>query len=148
LTSLQACDYQPQGSKTTYKAQCGTLTVPENWDDPGARLTALPVVRVPAADPNPTEPVFVLLGGPGTPNLLFPPPDWLRQDNDVILVGYRGVEGTVELACPQVNALSAKYLGKSFLGDEMQADLVAAAEQCAQGYRAAGDQLLSHRCGR
>ena len=141
LTPLEACEYRPAGSKVAYTAQCGTLTVPENWDDPDARLIGLPVVRIPATGPGPAEPVFVLLGGPGAPNLLFPPPDWLLQDHDVVLVGYRGVEGTVELTCPQVNAFSAEYLGKGFLGDEMKADLVAAAGQCAQDYRAAGVDL-------
>src|SRR5262245_15752022 len=60
LTGLAKCNYQPAGSKTTYAAECGTLTVPENWGKAGSRLIALPVVRIPSAGPRPSEPVFYL----------------------------------------------------------------------------------------
>jgi len=141
LTPLELCEFQPAGSKETYDAECGTLTVPENWDDPNARVIALPVVRIPATGPNPAEPVFILLGGPGSPNTLFAPQGWLRDDHDVIMVGYRGVEGSVKLACPEVSALSSDYLGKALFSDEANADLVAGAKQCAADHRAADVDL-------
>jgi len=144
LTPLETCEFQPLGSKETYDAECGTLTVPENWDDSDSRPIALPVVRIPAVEPNPAEPVFILLGGPGAPNLLFSPKNWLLENHDVILVGYRGVEGTVEQNCPQVNAISAKYLGKEFLSDEANAELIAAAGQCAKDYQTAGVDLRGY----
>src|SRR5512142_1665550 len=60
LTGLAGCEYQPKGKEVKYMAECGTLTVSENWDKPGSRLIALPVVRVKASGPNPAEPVFWL----------------------------------------------------------------------------------------
>jgi pimeloyl-ACP methyl ester carboxylesterase len=141
LTPLEACEYTAPGSRETFAAECGTITVPENWGDPNARLIALPVVRIPATGPTPAEPVFILLGGPGTPNLLFSPQDWLLADHDVIMVGYRGAEGSFELTCPEINAISAQSLGRNFLSDEAATELIAAAGQCADQYQAEGVDL-------
>ena len=105
---MQACEHQPAGSKTKYDAECGTLVVPENWDKASSRLIALPVVRIPASRPNPAEPVFWLVGGPGGSD----PPAWLLEKHDVVLVGYRGVEGTVVLSCPEVGRLLKTNAGK------------------------------------
>jgi hypothetical protein len=58
LSESAECEFQPPGSKATYRAECGTLVVPENWDKAGSRLIALPVVRIPATQPNPAEPVL------------------------------------------------------------------------------------------
>ena len=63
LTGLKDCEYQPSGSKAKYAAECGTLVVPENWNKADSRLIALPVVRIPANEPNLAEPVFWLAGG-------------------------------------------------------------------------------------
>ena len=58
LTSLKDCEFQPEGSKVKFDAECGTLVVPENWDKAGSRLNALPVVRISAKGPNKAEPCF------------------------------------------------------------------------------------------
>jgi pimeloyl-ACP methyl ester carboxylesterase len=140
LTPLEPCEFQP-GKKKKYEAECGTLTVPENWLDPNSRSITLPVVRIPATGPDPAEPVFWLQGGPGSPNLSFSPPDWLLEKHDVVEVGYRGVEGSVALQCPEVNAVLKSYLGKDLFGDEARAKLIAAAKQCAADHQAAGVDL-------
>src|SRR5512134_269824 len=104
LVGLKDCEYQPSGSKAKYAAECGTLVVPENWDKADSRLIALPVVHFPARGANPAEPIFVLRGGPGESNLFSgTPPDWILKNHDVVNVGYRGVDGTVTLDCPEVN---------------------------------------------
>jgi len=63
LTDLKDCEFQAGGEK--YAAECGTLVVPENWDKPGSRLIALPVVRISSNASAPAEPVFLLQAGPG-----------------------------------------------------------------------------------
>lgn len=141
LTDLEACDFTPFGSKKTYTAECGTLTVPENWNNPESRLIALPVVRIPATGPNPAEPVFWLNGGPGAPNLSWAPPDWLLEKHGVIQVGYRGAEGTVVLDCPETSALIKSYVGRGIFHDEAREELVAAVQQCAANHQAAGVDL-------
>ena len=93
---LKACTYEG------YEADCGTLVVEENRAESGSRLIALPVTRVRAVGPDPGLPVFRLEGGPGVTNLTFPTVGLLADAHDVVLVGYRGVEGSSVLDCPEV----------------------------------------------
>jgi pimeloyl-ACP methyl ester carboxylesterase len=144
LTGLKDCEYQPSGSKAKFAAECGTLVVPENWEVADSRLIALPVVRIPATGPNPTEPVFWLAGGPGTPNIYWAPPDWLLEDHDVVMVGYRGVEGTVTLSCPEVGRATKAHLGKDLGSEQARTETVAAARQCATRHQEAGVDLSGY----
>ncbi|UCE22949.1 MAG: alpha/beta fold hydrolase [Candidatus Aminicenantes bacterium] len=84
------------------KADFGTLTVLENRDNPDSRLIHLPVVKIHATGENPSAPVFLLAGGPGQTNIWKSPPVWLLENHDVVMVGYRGVDGSVSLDCPEV----------------------------------------------
>ncbi len=94
----------------TYTTDYGTITVPENRNNPSSRLINIPFLRIHSKADHPAEPVFGLGGGPGNSNLswdlefasLFLP------ERDFVLVGYRGVDGSVRLDCPEVvKALSA-----------------------------------------
>ena len=144
LAGMKKCPYQAKGSKTIFEAECGTLTVPENWDVAGSRLIALPVVRIPSTGPNPAEPIFWLMGGPGGTNLSWTPPDWLLKKHDVVLVGYRGVDGSVVLSCPEAARQLKPHLGKDVFSDEARADLVAAVHQCATRHESAGVDLRGY----
>src|SRR5512134_427419 len=112
LVGLKVCEFQSNSSKTKYAAECGTLVVPENWDKSDSRLIALPVTRIPASGSNHAEPVFILHGGPGLSNFSWMPPDWLFQNYEVVIVGYRGVDGTVSLSCPDVWVKGHDHIGK------------------------------------
>jgi pimeloyl-ACP methyl ester carboxylesterase len=88
-----------------FAADFRMLAVPENRRRPDSRLIQVPVVRVKANHPLASEPVFYLFGGPGASNssverhqLL----DWFYEDFDTVQVGYRGVDGTVALDCPEL----------------------------------------------
>ncbi len=144
LTPMQKCAYQAEGSKTVYEAECGTLTVSENWDKAGARLIALPVVRIPATRPNPAEPVFWLVGGPGGSNLSWSPPAWLLAKHDVVLVGYRGEDGTVVLTCPEVARALKAHLGIDLWSAQSRSEQAAAVKQCAARLQAAGVDLSGY----
>lgn len=85
-----------------YRADYGTITVPENRRNAQSRLIHLPVVRIHALTKNINEPIFGLAGGPGQSNMLFRPVDSLLYDHDFIIVGYRGVDGSTVLDCPEV----------------------------------------------
>ena len=98
--TLHACDYDTEAG--TVPADCGTLVVPENRRDPATDLIALPVIRIRATGPSPGEPIFRLNGGPGATNLKFPQASRLTGNHDVVLVGYRGVDGSRRLDCPEV----------------------------------------------
>jgi len=144
LTGLKDCEFQSKGRKVTYAAECGTLVVPENWDKPDSRLIALPVTRVPARGANHAEPVFILLGGPGLSNFSWSPPDWLYENYDVVIVGYRGVDGSVSLSCPGVRSKAHDHLGKDFYSDQALAEYAEAARQCAADHQNAGVDLSGY----
>lgn len=106
---------------TEYAAEFGTILVSENRNKPSSRLIDLPVVRIHSRSNNPGEPIFCFYGGPGQKNMDW---DWnstefLIPDHDIVLVGYRGVEGSTVLDCPEVaeavkadNPLSEESLKK------------------------------------
>ena len=120
------------------------LVVPENWDKAGSRQIVLPVVRIPAKRPNPVEPVFYLQGGPGQSNFSWAPPDWLLENHDVVFMGYRGVDGTVILSCPEVDRLLKTHAGKDLLSEQARKAYVAAVKQCATAHQQAGVDLSGY----
>jgi len=111
---LEPCAYATEDGD--YDADCGTLVVPENSADPGSRLIALPVIRIHARSDHPGDPMFYLEGGPGITNMDFTQASRYAQDRDVVLVGYRGVDGSVRLDCPEVT--SALQRSADLLGEE------------------------------
>ncbi|HSM71771.1 MAG TPA: alpha/beta hydrolase [Anaerolineales bacterium] len=142
LVGLKACEFQASGEK--FAAECGTLVVPENWDKADSRLIALPVVRIPASGSNPAEPVFWLAGGPGGPNIVWAPPDWILKNHDVVMVGYRGVEGTLALSCPEVGRLLKAHIGKDVFSKQARAEYVVAIKQCAEAHQNVGVDLSGY----
>jgi pimeloyl-ACP methyl ester carboxylesterase len=99
---LERCTYATGNGG--YRADCGTLVVPENRADPQSRLIALPVTRIRAKADHPAEPIFRLQGGPGITNMQFRDASRFADDHDVVLVGYRGMDGSVRLDCPEVES--------------------------------------------
>jgi len=114
-----------------YKADYGTLSVLENRNSDDSRLIQLPLIRIYSTSEKPSEPVFRFIGGPGGPNVWTPstvqqyglenlPEAYLIENHDLIMVGYRGVDGSVSLSCPDVeealsvekNPLSAENIQK------------------------------------
>ena len=99
--SLHPCHYgTEQGS---YAADCGTLVVPENRAKPGSRLIGVKVIRIKARSAHPGAPVFRLEGGPGGTNMKFSWRAGSPTSHDVVLVGYRGIDSSVRLDCPEVS---------------------------------------------
>ena len=120
--TMHPCTYPTENG--AYRASCGTLVVPENRADPRSRLIALPVTRILARSSHPLAPIFHLNGGPGITNMTFPQASRLAAQHDVVMVGYRGVDGSSVLNCPEVNAAlenSADFLGKASLSAYSQA---------------------------
>ncbi|MGN9906975.1 alpha/beta fold hydrolase [Phytohabitans sp. LJ34] len=99
--TAEPCTYDTEAGGLA--ADCGTLVVLENRRDPASDLIALPVVRIRATGGGAAgEPIFRLNGGPGATNLEFPQASRLTAGHDVVLVGYRGVDGSRRLDCPEV----------------------------------------------
>jgi pimeloyl-ACP methyl ester carboxylesterase len=138
--SMHPCTYPTENGG--YRADCGTLVVPEDRADPRSRLIALPVTRILARSSHPLAPIFHLSGGPGITNMTFPQASRLAAQHDVVMVGYRGVDGSSVLNCPEVTAAlenSADYLGKASLSAYTQAFT-----SCAQRLERSGVDLAGY----
>ena len=112
--TLESCTYATEDG--SYAADCGTLVVPENRANPQSQLIALPVTRIHAKSDHAAEPIFRLEGGPGKTNMTFSMASRFADDHDVVLVGYRGVDGSVRLDCPEVESAlkhSTDFFGKT-----------------------------------
>jgi pimeloyl-ACP methyl ester carboxylesterase len=132
--TLKPCHYGTEDGD--YAADCGTLVVPENRARPDSRLIALPVTRIRARSEHPLEPIFRLEGGPGIKNTEFTQASRFADERDVVLVGYRGVEGSSVLDCPEVtNAMrhSTDFLARDSL------------EKQAAAYTDCGERLQDER---
>ena len=62
------------------------------------------MTRILSTSSDTAEPIFHLEGGPGITNMEFPGASRLTDGHDVVLVGYRGVDGSSVLDCPEVEA--------------------------------------------
>lgn len=111
---LEDCDYATE--KGSYEADCGTLVVSENRHRADSRLIALPVTRIRARSAHPKEAIFRLEGGPGLTNMQFENASRFADDHDVVLVGYRGMDGSSVLDCPEVE--SAMKRSTDLLGEK------------------------------
>lgn len=87
----------------------GFILVPENRNKPDSRLVRLPFIRQHAVEGVSSEPIFVMGGGPGASNLWSDLPKVFFEKNDLVRVGYRGVDGEVKLVSPGI--------GKAFAGE-------------------------------
>ncbi len=87
-----------------FHADFGNVTVPENRNKSTSRLITIPFLRIRSGSENPAEPIFAFAGGPGQSNMSW---DWGKartflSRHDFVVVGYRGVDGSTVLDCPDV----------------------------------------------
>jgi pimeloyl-ACP methyl ester carboxylesterase len=114
--AYEDCDFDvPDGQEGAERISCGTLTVPEDRDDPGGPTVELAVAILKArrSDAEP-DPLIYLSGGPGGPALeadmqlfdrgfAFP----IQRDRDIIFFDQRGVgQSEPALDCPEVEEVS------------------------------------------
>ena len=140
--TLKSCDYATEDGD--YEADCGTLVVPENRARPDSRLIALPVTRIRARSEHPREPIFRLEGGPGITNMKFKKASRFAENRDVVLVGYRGVEGSAILDCPEV--ANAMRRSSDFLASDSLRDQAAGYRSCASASRTRASTSRATRC--
>jgi pimeloyl-ACP methyl ester carboxylesterase len=137
---LHPCQYGTEDG--SYRADCGTLVVRENRHDPQSRLIALPVKQIRARSAEPGVPIFRLQGGPGITNMSFAEASRLADRHDIVLVGYRGVDGSSKLDCREVT--SARKSARDFLSEaSFRADAKAFVD-CAQRLQRDGVDLAGY----
>ena len=127
------CTYATERGATP--ADCGTLVVPENRADP--RLAADRA----AGDAHPRALARIRpsrssasRAGPACTNMEFPKASRFADDHDVVLVGYRGVDGSSRLDCPEV-VVGAASTPRDLLGASV------AARVRRRAFRACADRL-------
>lgn len=103
----------------TFNADYGTITVQENRSKSTSRIISIPFLRIYSKSKNPAEPIFGLAGGPGQSNM-----KWnlgfartFLSEHDFVVVGYRGVDGSVILDCPEVGE-ALKGQGNDLMSEE------------------------------
>jgi pimeloyl-ACP methyl ester carboxylesterase len=127
--SLEPCTYTARDVE--YTAECGLFVVPENRSDSASRVIALPVSRVRATGNAPAEPIFFLEGGPGISNMRFTRLAALIDRHDIVMVGYRGVDGSVVLDCPELTQ-TMKSLTADLLEKATMDSVASAYANCAE----------------
>ena len=119
----------------------GTITVPENREKASSRLISIPFLRIHSHAKAAAEPIFAFSGGPGQSNMSW---DWstvggLLAEHDFVAVGYRGVDGSSVLDCPEVTE-AFKAHGDPLSERSLEA-IGHAWEASAQRFRAQGVDL-------
>ncbi len=137
---LHPCHYATENG--SYRADCGTLVVQENRHNARSRLLALPVTRIRARSAKLGVPIFRLEGGPGLTNMRFADASRFADKHDVVLVGYRGVDGSTKLDCPEVT--SARAHAREFLSEKSFRADAAAFKVCAHRLQDAGADLAGY----
>ena len=114
-----------------FKSHSGIIVVPENRSKLDSRLIEIPIVQIHAMEDSVAEPIFYLNGGPGNSNILpYRFINDLIKNHDIVLVGYRGVDGSVVLNCPEVDEFFSNLPGD--LTEQATLDSMASAySRCA-----------------
>jgi pimeloyl-ACP methyl ester carboxylesterase len=102
---LHECRLQHPQRLLSIEARCANFEVPENPAEPAGRQIQLRVAVVPALNRRgPTDPLFVLAGGPGQAATDFyaataPAFARVQRDRDIVLVDQRGTGASNPLTC-------------------------------------------------
>lgn len=84
-------------------ADWGVILVPENRAKPESRVIKLYLLRQKALEKADRPPIFYLVGGPGNGNVWgIDIQPFFFTHNDVVRVGYRGIDSSTQLKCPEV----------------------------------------------
>ncbi|MBX3044235.1 MAG: hypothetical protein KIT33_03835 [Candidatus Kapabacteria bacterium] len=118
-----------------YSADYCKMQVLENPLDVKSKVIDIPVIRIRTKSNDPGAPVFLLNDGPGLSNFNQVMPTWLANNHDVVIVGYRGVDGSINLNLPELNQITQN---PNFLSE---ANLELAGKALSRGFKKLQDSL-------
>jgi len=100
---FEPCSLDGAGNQSV-RAQCASLEVPEDHQEPDGRQIELAIALVPADGVAEADPVYMIAGGPGQSALESYPAlhaafDDVRRSRHVVLVDARGTGGSHPLHC-------------------------------------------------
>lgn len=103
------CQFAGAGEVRDETYDCGSFTVPVNYDQPDGTTIDIRYIRLRASGENPLpDPIVVLAGGPGQSVIISANPGMygnLREQRDIILAAQRGTQFSGELTILQCLAL-------------------------------------------
>lgn len=126
-----------------FNSEEGFIVVNENPSDTLSRRNMLPVLRIRSTNKNPSEPIFRLTGGPGLSNMKYPPYSALLENHDIVIVGYRGVDGSIELKSDEVEEAMEGVDG-DLLSDKSLRSLSEALESFSKNLKASNVNLAHY----
>lgn len=109
--TLEPCHVTDPSGTRGADAECGTLPVPLDYEDPDGAQLELSVVRVPALAAEPAESAFtVIQGGPGGSSIdlylsISGAFDGVLRERDILLVDQRGTGRSAPQRCPGESAI-------------------------------------------
>ncbi len=121
-------------------ASCGDVTVPLDADTPDRGSLILPVVKLLAQNEARYDPIFLLKGGPGASNIGQSPLDWMFRDQDLVMMGYRGADGGIQLQCPDINEAQLGD-GSDLLSEQSKRKFSEGVKRCVAQLQDQGIQL-------
>jgi pimeloyl-ACP methyl ester carboxylesterase len=135
-----ACVAPLPAGQTEDRVRCGVVAVPEDRNQPGARVIRLPVIVLMATGAKPSEdPVVFLQGGPGGPmgpvlrtfTASFAAP--IQEKRDMVFFDQRGAgQSEPSLDCPEWRTAFTDGLDESLTAEQDAAAYLAAHESCHQ----------------
>ncbi len=140
------CPAEQAEALASLGASCGTLTVPENRNNPKEGKVQLPVTIVPSkTQPPQPDPLVYMAGGPGA-NAIAQAEDLvnvgLTQNRNLIIMNQRGNAYTVpNLACPEIDRAFATAVGLPYDSKANETQHVAAVKACHDRLVAQGVDL-------
>ncbi|MEX0926441.1 MAG: alpha/beta fold hydrolase [Dehalococcoidia bacterium] len=133
-----------------HDVECGYITVPEEWDEPGANIRLHFAVFAAATEDKAPDPLVYLSGGPGgsalqvvpqTFNLVYEP---LLQNRDLVVFDQRGTGfSEPSLYCEEYTAVASEVLALDVDPSEAQELAIEAVSACRQRLTAEGINLAS-----
>jgi len=141
----------PYNLPTSYKVECGVLSVAENRGDPQSKTIQIQVAVVKTDNPSPApDPVVYLAGGPGSSgsgelSTSFGPYAEILEKRDLIVVDQRGTGASrPSLACPEYRKAYFDALGGQLPYNEFSAASMATLPACQQRLQAEGIDLSAY----
>jgi pimeloyl-ACP methyl ester carboxylesterase len=137
--TLSSCSFVLyEGDKQAIPAQCGALSVPEDWSNPDGSHITLQFRVLPPLNANAHGlPIFHLEGGPGLSGIYNFGRSWyspyydVRKQHPVVIVDQRGAGRSSQIECnnPSLNAVDE--LAQNLSSDDINTRDVALLRKCA-----------------
>ncbi len=132
----------PAGLPAT--AHCGTLTAPENRDNPSTRAIEMPYVVIPAStQPATGTPIVTMAGGPGQTStavaLALAADPRIGGARDIVVLAQRGsIESSASLDCPAATSKYVDTFTKSDSPATEMTEVTLAMKDCMTAFQKAG----------